>query len=56
MSKYPVAPLADVHVTDLQWLTGTWTGLHGEDQIEEHWSPLAYQALQPKAVRMGGKG
>jgi hypothetical protein len=40
MNNYATMPLADVRVADLQWLTGNWVGSHGEDQIEESWSPL----------------
>jgi len=41
MNNYPTMPLADVGVADLQWFTGNWVGSHGEDQIEEYWSPPA---------------
>ncbi len=40
LNEYPKTPLADPRITDLQWLSGNWTGSHGEDQIEEYWSPL----------------
>lgn len=38
MPKYPLTGLTNVTPADFDWLTGSWSGYHGTDAIEEHWS------------------
>jgi hypothetical protein len=45
MSHYPTTGLKGVTAADLAWLSGSWAGQRGSDQIEEYWSTLAGEAL-----------
>ncbi len=45
MSKYPREGLKGVTPADLCWLRGDWMGRHGEDVVEEYWSPLGAGSL-----------
>jgi hypothetical protein len=39
MNKYPQEGLKGATPADLHWLSGRWIGGHGEDVVEESWSP-----------------
>jgi hypothetical protein len=41
MSKYPESGQTGVTPADLQWLTGSWKGLHGEDPADADWCLLS---------------
>jgi hypothetical protein len=45
MSKYPREGLKGATPADLHWLSGSWMGRHGEDVVEEYWSPLGAGTL-----------
>jgi hypothetical protein len=45
MSPYPTTGLTGVTLADLAWLTGSWSGQRGSDNIEEYWSTLTEGAL-----------
>ncbi len=45
MSKYPREGLNGATPADLRWLCGNWVGRHGEDVVEEYWSPLGAGTL-----------
>ena len=45
MSKYPRDCLKGATPDDLHWLSGRWMGRHGEDIVEEYWSPLGAGTL-----------
>ncbi len=45
MSKYPREGLKGAAPADFHWLSGSWTGRHGEDVVEEYWSPLGADTL-----------
>jgi hypothetical protein len=41
MATYSKEPIA-ARASELSWLEGRWSGTHGDDSIEEHWSaPVA---------------
>jgi hypothetical protein len=45
MSKYPREGLKGAAPADFHWLSGSWAGRHGEDVVEEYWSPLGADTL-----------
>jgi hypothetical protein len=43
--RFPTKGLTGTTPADLAWLTGTWLGHNGPDQVEEHWSPVRGDTL-----------
>lgn len=41
MATHATDGLMGVSVADLQWFSGYWAGFHGDDAIDECWSPLS---------------
>jgi hypothetical protein len=40
MTSHPTDPIR-ADIAHLAWLTGRWVGMHGSEEIEEHWSTVA---------------
>ena len=38
MSKHPRQGVSGASPADLGWMSGSWKGQYGQDQVEEHWS------------------